>query len=117
MPSTPTSVAVSKPRPQRIHVPALADHPEHGAEELGQQPAAVEQQVEVFVDVGLAATHTGEGLVDRPQHHEIDEPDREEEERRNQRANEASDGMEASDALLQRSRRGRKCDRADDDDR
>ena len=63
MPSRPISVAVSKPSPkstpERIHVPAAADHGEHGAEKAGEQSAAGKEQVEIFVDVGRAVRARG----------------------------------------------------------
>ena len=60
-PSSATSLAVSKPRPkstpERVHVPALADHLEHGPEQPRQQTAVVEVVLEPCLVV-LAAGAT-----------------------------------------------------------
>ena len=61
---------------------AAADHGEHGAENAGEEAAAGEEEVEVFVDVGLAAADAPEGRVDGVEDEEVDDRDAEEEDAR-----------------------------------
>ncbi len=60
MPSSPISVAVSKPSAEqeadRIHVPGTRNDLEHRAEDAGEKPAPGQKRIEVLVDDPLAAT-------------------------------------------------------------
>ncbi len=71
--------AESEEDAERIHVPAAADHGKDGAEDAGEEAAIGEEEVEVFVNVGLAAADAGEGGVDGAQDDDVDDGDGEEE--------------------------------------
>src|ERR1700733_4964204 len=49
---------------ERIHVPTAADEREHWPEEAGEESAIGEEQVEVFINVGLAGADASEGAID-----------------------------------------------------
>ena len=101
---------------ERIHVPAAADHGEHGPEDAGEKSAIGEEQVEVLIDVGLAAADASEGAIDGAQDDDVDDGDGEEEERGDERADDAADGAGRVNVLLEGEGGGGDEQRAEDDD-
>src|SRR6202044_457351 len=85
-----------------------------GAEEAGEEAAAAEEEIEVFVDVGLPAADGAECGEEGAQ--EEEGGDGEEEERGDERADDAADVADVIDAVLERE--GGRGDgyRSDDDD-
>jgi len=92
------------------------DHAEDGAEEAGEEAAAAEEEIEVFVDVGFAAADGLEGAIDGAQDDEVCDGNGEEKERGDEGAEDAADVADVVDAMLQREGGSRNGDRPDDDD-
>ena len=83
MPNSATSVAVSKPRPNRNPIgnmcQLLVTSRNSGRKIRDEEPALVEQDVEILLRERLAALDRLKGAVDRDQHQNVDEGDREQE--------------------------------------
>ncbi len=120
MPRRPISVAVSKAEAEedaeRVHVPTAADHRENGAKDAGEKATIVEEEVEILVDVGLAAADAPEGGVDGVKDEEVDDRDAEKEERRDAGADHSTDGAVVVEVFLQAEGEGGEAERAENDD-
>ena len=108
--------AEAEEQAERIHVPAAADHAEDGAEESSEEAATAEEDVEVFVDVGLAATNGFEGAEDGAEDDEVRDGDGEEKEGGDEGADETTDFAGAIDVVVQGEGAGGDGDGAEDDD-
>ena len=65
---------------------------EHGPEDAGEESAIGEEEIEVFIDVGLAGADANEGAIDGDENDDVDDGDGEEKERGDESADEAADG-------------------------
>ena len=112
MPNRATSVAVSKPRPNRKpigkHVPASGDEAEERTEEAGEEATTVEQDVEIVLDERVAVLHRLKRAVDRHQDNDVEDRDGEQEQRRDTGADDSAHLLERIEARGKR-RRG-ECD-------
>jgi hypothetical protein len=83
MPSSPTSVAVSKPqaeqKPERVYVPTPFDGPEQRAEQPRQQPAPGQQHVEGALIQLATALELPEAGPDAEQDDQVSRGDSEQE--------------------------------------
>ena len=77
--------------PERIHVPALADEPEHRPQESREQAPVVEEVLEALLVVRPAGRDLPEHPVDVEQDDEVDDPDDEQERPGDGRPDEAAD--------------------------
>ena len=95
MPKSATSVAVSKPspnrKPDREEVPALAHEFEQRAEETREKPTIVEQEIEVVVRERLAAFDRLERPPNRDQDDDVEGRQQKQEERGHACAHDAAD--------------------------
>ncbi len=83
-------------------MPATPDHSEDWAKQARQEAAIAEQKVKVLFDIGPAAPDSHEGAIDRAEHDQIDDRNREQEEARHQGANDSANLPDCINAMLQR---------------
>ena len=101
---------------ERVHVPALADHPESGPEDPRQQAPVVQEVLEGLLVVGAAGRDLPEHPVDVDQDDEVDDPDDEQEDRRDARPDQPADLRNAGMSLTKPAESAIS-DRQGDDDR
>ena len=97
-------------------MPAAADHGENGAKDAGEKATIVEEEVEILVDVGLAAADAPEGGVDGVEDEEVNDRDAEKEERRDAGADDTADGAVVVEVFLQAEGEGGEAERSENDD-
>ena len=90
---------------ERIHVPALADHPERRPEDARQQAPIVQVVLERLLVVLAARGHLAEHPVDVDQDEQVDQPDGEQEDRGHARADDPADRLKRGNVRDERRRR------------
>ena len=101
---------------ERIHLPAPLDQPKEAAKQAPKQAAIGEHEVEVFLDEPAAALDGLEGPPHRDEDDDVRDRDGEQEQRRDQRADNAAKALERIEATLKRRRGDGDGDRQRDDD-
>ncbi len=90
----------------RIHVPAARHQPEHRAAHPGDEAALIEQRVDVLLVDRVALPQAAIGLEDRDEDRDVHRRDREQEEGRGQRPEQAAVMPQGLEAAEQGRRRG-----------
>ena len=81
-------------------MPAAADHRENGAEDAGEEAAIGEKEVEVLVNVRLAAADAPESGVDGAEDDDVGDGDGEKEEGRDEGADDSANVAVVVDVFL-----------------
>ena len=82
-------------------MPALARQPEKRTKYPRQNAPVVQQQVEVVLDEWRASLHRLKRPINRDQYENIEERDREQEQRRNGRSDDVAEGFERIEATAE----------------